>query len=96
MREWLGRLPWWLLLVGRDLPESGDAYTSQMMLPAVFGGLSLVVPFLVIAIVPELRTFCGVMVTIAVGIIVYLVVGTLSFFAYEGKNFGPWQERGAW
>lgn len=91
---WLKRLPFWLILVMRELPESGDAYICQMLIPTVLGAASLALPFLILAIIPEIRSWwLGVVLT---GLLIYLFMGVMGYISFEGRNYGPWQNRGAW
>lgn len=91
---WLKRLPFWLLLVLRDLPESGDAYISQMCLPVIAGFMSLVSPLLALAVIPELRNWWPVV--LVANLLFYCLSGVFAYFSCEGKNSGPWQCRGGW
>jgi hypothetical protein len=93
-RSWLARLPLWLYLVLRELRESGDAYMCEMILPYLLGCLSIFLPMIVLGVVPE---WCDMWYVAAViGMAGYLLSGVFAFFAYVGRSYGPWQERGAW
>lgn len=91
---WLSRLPWWLPVIIRDLPESGEAYVYEMMLPCLAGMLSLAVPLLVLLMFPETRSFWYTVT--GVGAVAYLIAGIVTYFWFSPKSYGSWQERGAW
>lgn len=95
-RDWFKRLPFWLPLVMRELPESGEVYMGDVMVPCVLG---VAIPLFVLLgpcifwEVLEPRYFA---VSAMVSITLYLIIGVLAFFCYVGKSYGPWQSRGPW
>ncbi len=92
--NWFKRLCFWLLIVAQEASESGTAYPSQMMIPFIFGALSLIAPFLVLGVFPEIR---GVWyMAFAIGITLYLVIGVATYFSSMERTHGSWQNRGTW
>lgn len=93
-RDWLTRWPWWLWLIVRELPESGDSYLQEMFVPCILGPMSFAIPGLALVVFPEVR---GVWyLFIFGGMLAYLLVGILTYFLLQQRSHGPWQFRGAW
>jgi hypothetical protein len=93
-KEWLMRLPLWLYAVLRELPESGDAYLCEMLVPSIAGFMSLAVPGLLLLVIPEIRVLWPWVVL--AGIAAYLLVGVATYFSWPSRSYGSWQDRGAW
>lgn len=92
--DWFARLPWWLLIVLRELPESGEAYLGRMMVPVAGGMTAAIMVALLPLLISELGPWWWAFILGAV--LIYLFAGIVAYFSADSTSYGPWQERGAW
>lgn len=91
--NWLTRWPVWLYLVARESPEMAEYAAMKSALLCSLGTTALLLPLIGCFVVESYYAMIG----IAVGILLYLVIGLFAFFTSPITN-APihWSRNGGW